>query len=484
MRYAALFHADGPGRPARRSTRMRTPTVVACVALLSVVLAACGGGEVETPEPSSDPVDTPAASSGLGRQGFPDQCPSTGASFTAMNESAYQVFGQIDYIDPFTGQPSTHNMFIGTAWAVGERLLATNAHVAEAFVDSAQEGIQLSRAIGVQSGTGAVIRLLQGLIHPDYTGDPLRSPDVGLFTSQDALPTVLELAPADSILDLGDEFHLTGFPGDVDEFLTVVPGQTVPQATSLTGSISARRSHDDTRQVTTETLDVYQHQAPTTPGTSGSAIVHCGLVAAINNAGTVQLIVSPGAGGEFEIRRQAAASNNFGVHVRHLHEIIELFDARVLVGFALPVPAVAQAQQPIIAGPIGGGTPGGGESPGGGGTSGGGVQGAEIVDVHVVVHDMGFDHELEFEFDLATGEVTGMAYWGGGSAQGGAEYGLAGVVNLTTWEFSFVDDAPERDPNLPRGFYLGTIWEDGSVDGYYTEDDADRFTLSGSWFLN
>ncbi|MBA2556559.1 MAG: hypothetical protein H0V12_04315 [Chloroflexi bacterium] len=120
--------------------------------------------------------------------------------------------------------------------------------------------MQYSRAIAVQSGTGTVIRLLRGLTHPDYTGSPLGLPDVGLFTLQQVLPAVLPLAPADSIMSLGDPIQIVGFPGDVDTFLTVVPGVTVAQATSLSGAVTARRSHDETEAVTPDSLDVYQHQ--------------------------------------------------------------------------------------------------------------------------------------------------------------------------------------------------------------------------------
>ncbi len=437
------------------------------VAVLALVVSACGGSAEETTTTAAETTTTAAettttvAATGLSRQGFPEQCPATGESFNMQNAAAYQVFGQIDYFDQSTGQAAVHHAFIGTAWAVGERLLATNAHVTEAYTSAAQQGVQFSRAIAVQSGTGEVIRLLRALTHPDYSGDPLGSPDVGLFTSQEKLPAPLTLAPADSVLDLGDEFQLTGFPGDVDEFITVVPGQTIPQATSLSGNISAHRSHDQTQEVTLETLDVYQHQAPTTPGTSGSAMVHCGLVFAINNAGTVQMVVTPTQNGDFAIDRQAAAANNFGVHVRHIHEIVELFEANAVQGFELPVPAIIQQPQ-------GGG---GGGNVGGNGGGGGTAQVQTLTFTGIA--ETNPQHSFTFEVDVATGEIYGISEWGTN------QYLLSGIVNLDTGEYYFMDNGPEVNPDFLTGVYFGYIYEDGSLDGYYAEDEVTNFPIYG-----
>jgi plastocyanin len=334
---------------------------------LSVVLAACNvaGAPTESITPSvsagpsagMSPGATDAAGAALTKRGFPADCPELSASFDLLNTATYQVFAEQISRDE-QGQATLVHAFLGTAWAVGDRFLATNAHVAEIFPQSAAQGVQLSRAIAVQSGTGMVVRLVRGYIHPDYDGATLGTPDVGLFESEQILPATLPLAPADSILGLGDEIQIVGFPGDVDLVITVVPGETVPQATSLTGRVTARRSRDQSEAVTPATLDVYQHQAPTTPGTSGSSMFHCGLVAGINNAGTNRFVLTPdpAGGDQFIIDRQSAASNNFAIHVRYIHQIIERLGGGTLQGLELPVTAAAA--------PPGGG--GGGGGPGGG----------------------------------------------------------------------------------------------------------------------
>ncbi len=340
---------------------------------LSALLAACSASrappELVTLPPGAvaSPMAGPTASGdaepggvALVKRGFPDECPALSDSFDLLNAASYQVFGE-QIVRDGEGQATLVHAFLGTAWAVGDRFLATNAHVAEIFPQSAAQGVQLSRAIAVQSGTGTVIRLVRGYMHPDYDGSSLGTPDVGLFESEQILPAILPLAPADSILGLGDDVQIVGFPGDVDMVITVVPGETVPQATSLTGRVTARRSRDQSEAVTPATLDVYQHQAPTTPGTSGSAMFHCGLVAGINNAGTNRFVLTPdpAGGGEFIVDRQAAASNNFAVHVRSIHQMVEGLGSGALQGLELPVAAAVA--------PAGGGGPGASGGPSGSG---------------------------------------------------------------------------------------------------------------------
>ena len=64
-----------------------------------------------------------------------------------------------------------------------------------------------------------MVTLLRALTHPDYTGDPVASPDIGLFTTQETLSNKLSIATDAELtdLDLGDELLLSGFPGDVQD---------------------------------------------------------------------------------------------------------------------------------------------------------------------------------------------------------------------------------------------------------------------------
>ena len=491
--------------------RLSVRAIVAAGLLLVAVLdVACGGGDsapapAEAPQaattapalpdetaaapasvtPASpspgDDVDAAASQAALAPQGFPAQCPSTNASFNAQNAATYQIFGELPIRMP-DGSSALNYIFIGTAWSVRERLLVTNAHVVAAFEDTAVQGVQLSRVLAVQSGTGLVVRLLRSFMHPDYTGAPLTSPDVGLFIAEDALPDQLRLAPATSVLGLGDDIQIVGFPGDVEDFITTQPGSTIPQATSLLGTISSRRSHDDTEAVVQDTLDVYQYQAPTTPGTSGSSIVSCGLVAGINNAGTVNLVVSPSAtrDGDFEIVRQAAASNNFGVHVKHIHNLIDLFDADELVSQALPVvaalpptppattppatsppaatppvvppPVTSPPATPPVVPPPAQEDPAPPQPPTPAPTLVGGVT------------DPGAQHDFQITID-ALGLITGQSSWATGPLTLSGRVAVDGSVQFT-------DDAPER-LGFRRGVYQGQVAADGTITGVYFEQSQE-----------
>ncbi|MEZ6085463.1 MAG: trypsin-like peptidase domain-containing protein [Phycisphaerae bacterium] len=265
-----------------------------------------------------------------------NNCPSNSSTFAKLNDATYAVVLQIR-VGP--GENDFGYFTLGTAFAVGDRLLATNAHVTEFF--NGLTDLPVEEVVAVQSGTGEVVTLLRALTHPDYTGNPVASPDIGLFTTQELLSSKLTIASDAELtdLELGDELLLSGFPGDVQDLFEITPGTTVPQATSLTGTITALRNHDTGQVVMPENVDVIQHQIPTTPGTSGSALVRCGKVAAVHNAGTVKIIVSVDSQGNLTQDRTAAANNNFGVHAKYLREMIDLFEDQSVQGFELPRPS-------------------------------------------------------------------------------------------------------------------------------------------------
>ncbi len=392
------------------------------------------GGETGDTTDDGQPVDgqTPA------------DCPVEAEVLDDVNAATYAVYGET-IVNTGAGPELVHFQ-IGTAWAAGRRLLVTNAHVTQAYVEFAAQGVQLERAIAIQAGTGEVVTLLRELTHPDYDGDPLGSPDVGLFTTQQELPATLELADPAVDISLGDEIAIVGFPGDVTDFIEIVPGETVPQATSLNGDITALRTHDDTEAVTPENLDVIQHQVPTTPGTSGSSMVSCGRVIGVNNAGTVNLVAVPAADGSLTIDRQAAAANNFGVHVRHIAEMIGLFEDNAIQGSELPVVA------DISAAP----------------TSNDDMPIGELTLVGQVLGDRAHDFEI---FVADDGTITGTSTWANNS-----QFSLSGQIDVDGRVF-FIDDAPELSAEVPRGFYEGDVVSDTRIEGVYYEEGNEGLTV-------
>ncbi len=91
-------------------------------------------------------------------------------SIATTDDATYAIYGEA-IINGADGPELVHFQ-IGTAWAVDRRLLVTNAHVTGAFVEFAQQGAQLERALAIQAGSGEVVELLQELTHPDYSGHP------------------------------------------------------------------------------------------------------------------------------------------------------------------------------------------------------------------------------------------------------------------------------------------------------------------------
>lgn len=435
-----------------RRRGMRLARLLAALIAIAVFAAACGGGDddVSAGNGGADGGSTAdgRSTSGSTTTSVPTatNCPTPQAMFDLINRATYQVFGEFIV----AGEAEPRYLPVGTAWGVDDRVLVTNGHVAQFYSDVAEGGLQLSRAVAVQAGTGEVVELLRAIVHPDYNGDPLGSPDVAVFTTKEAIPSVLTLGPDDVGVAVGDEILLSGFPGDVDEFLPAIPGLTVPQATSLTGQVTALRSHDPTAVVGSDNVDVIQHQAPTTPGTSGSAIVICDQVVAINNAGTVRFVVSPGPDGEQSVERQAQASNNFGVHVRHIRALMTLFDANALQGLELPVLAEASS----------GGSGGGDPMTGGA---------AEAIVLTGSIDDPVAAHSFAIQIN-PDGSVEGLSEW-----PETGQFTLVGQVN-SDGTVVFVDDAPER-LGFRRGTYEGVITSDTTIEGVYYEQgqEADQF---------
>jgi len=258
-------------------------------------------------------------------------------------DTAYAIVAEVDYAD------KKLYATIGTAFAIRSRLLATNAHVTEAFSIDASTfplGYIVKDIFAIQSGTGEVFVLTRALTHSQYNGDPLGSPDVGLFTTLKELPEVLSLASSEEVDALYDngklesaKLILSGFPGDVQKLFEIEPEITVPQATTLEGSTTSLRNFNTSVRVVADSIDIVQHQLPTTPGTSGSALVTTtnGKVIAVNNAGTIETVIKLDANGNPFADRVAAAANNFGIHVKYLHELIDGFDSNSIQGFALPL---------------------------------------------------------------------------------------------------------------------------------------------------
>lgn len=374
-------------------------------------------------------------------------CPSDQDSFSEMSQSTYAVV--VEYKVGPNATDLAH-FTLATSFAVGEHLLGTNSHVTEFFKED--QPFPINKVYGVQSGTGATVTLLRALTHPEYTGNPFRSPDVGLLTTQEAMPMWLPLASDFEVSDLavGDKLLLTGFPGDVDEQFPILPGTTVPQASALQGPITALRNHDDSQIVDPSNVDVVQHQIPTSKGTSGSALVRCGEVVAVHNAGLSRSVIQ-NVGGELKETVVPTAANNFGVHVRYMQEMVNLFTNQSIQGFELPPPFNPGQNQ--------------------GGQQGQGA--AQFAGNYAGTMTQPATASHTFAFTIAQdGTITGTSTW----PQTG-NFALTGQVDATG-NLAITDDAQQR-MGFNTGIYAGQIAANGAVSGGYFEGNTNNFI--GNW---
>ncbi|HEY4119067.1 MAG TPA: trypsin-like peptidase domain-containing protein [Byssovorax sp.] len=161
-----------------------------------------------------------------------------------------------------------------TAFAVRPNVLATNAHCAE-HAQQEQSVVALEN-----EGRGRVsFRMISAKAHPWFRSsrNDTVPPDVGVVYIQGRASTVLQLATPQELTHTGagDEIYLLGFPG------RLMDAQN-PAATFLAAHVG-RVTNAHGQPSTFAQAWLIEHDAQTTPGTSGSPIFDAhGKVIAIN----------------------------------------------------------------------------------------------------------------------------------------------------------------------------------------------------------
>jgi len=166
-----------------------------------------------------------------------------------------------------------------TAFAVDDRLLATNAHVVEGPI-GVYDGSPAWAGV-VQHETGEVRTITRVWTHPGY--NPLSqvvvTPDVALVEVDGDVSETLAIAPDGVLqgLEVFDDVSLCGFPGTVAQGIDfggiLTTGELHPRTTCLEGSISALRPYDPGESATPQNTYLIQYDLPVVPGTNGSAVV-------------------------------------------------------------------------------------------------------------------------------------------------------------------------------------------------------------------
>ena len=300
-------------------------TVLLTIAL-GLLVAGCGGG---------------------GGGGSTTTSTSTGTTTPVISNTDASTF--MIGITKQNQQGASVTFLLGTGFAISDNLIATNAHVTKGVLETARElaktGQRITAVTAFQSETGRSFPLLTAVVHPSYANDT-RSPDVGLFVSREVLSAKLTLddPQATTRLRKGDPLQINGFPGDLFNFVyqNFQPGLSVPKASLLSCNIQTISAFDTRKVVDPSnlaTIEMYEHGCDTSGGTSGSPILNSGKVVGLHNAGLTTRFTATNQAGQQEFFQVPTATGSWGVHVKHLINLVNFYNTGVLEAdknFSLP----------------------------------------------------------------------------------------------------------------------------------------------------
>lgn len=431
---------------------------------LGTLLGACGGGG----------DSNTSVSSGGGS-----------APIIASNDDLSTFAIGITYVE--NGVTKTH--ISGTGFAISDRLIATNAHVTRGILTHArdQAKAQSGGIVSVnafQTGTGKAFLLIEALEHPSYVVNSVnaagtRSPDVGLLVSRDPLPNRLTLATPEqsSTLRKTDVVDVNGYPGDVTRMIFpngFEPGSSIPQSSLFRGTVQALRNFDERVVITNQTIDYFEYSTDTTGGTSGSALVHDGRVVGVNNAGVIEIVLRPGPNNTQVIDRSFTGTAAFGIHVKHLHNLIKEYETGVLASerrFRVPPPPDLVNATPAA------------------GAGNGNGNNGQPLGVSANVANAGnplVSHTIRLNID-ANLNITGTSQWPAQPNRtpplAARQFTLRGK-GQPDGRVEIVDNTPDVIPNFRQGVYLGNVnFASGRIIGQYFEYDqpTNELIYFGDW---
>ena len=219
----------------------------------------------------------------------------------------------------------------GTAWALGDHVLATNSHVAKPVGEILQKGGAVY--VVLNKNPDKKFRITQAVVHPLYEGShpnmdghesAVPAYDVGLLVVQEKLPVAFHIAPQSELKKLRSGYRVAylGFPsegmagGGVDPHNPVATMQS-GIVTSVTDWWLSKADFDKALLV--------QHNLAATGGASGSPIFNAnGEVIALLSAGNIIGQVQVGPDGSAQvIRAPSAAMVNFAQRADLLQEFMD-----------------------------------------------------------------------------------------------------------------------------------------------------------------
>ena len=392
-----------------------------------------------------------------------------GADLADVDAATYVII--MFFQNASTGR--SFNSILGTGFAVGGDLIATNAHVSGEILNLSRQifplGWRITEVRAFRSQTRESVQLLEALVHPSYNNST-RSPDLGLFVASDPLPVALTLASDFEVTNIraGDQMFLNGFPGDV--FNTIfsrgfMPGSSIARATLFTGNIQSLQKFDERSVIDPNDpvgIDMIQHSMDTSGGTSGSPILINGKVVAIHNSGLQYSSVAVSSDGTpNRVQTDTIATASWGVHVKHLRNLLAEYRSGVLADekrYRLPV------ENPLLSAT--------GQSGSGGASL---LAGRTITGTVQNPQSPLAMHTLQISIDNSL-NVTGTSNWPANTDfPAGRQFSLSGSITADG-ALQMTDNTPEVIPGFRRGLYRGNVNPaSGRVIGEYFEVDNENF---------
>jgi hypothetical protein len=221
-------------------------------------------------------------------------------------------------------------MPFGTAWAIGDHVLATNSHVAEPVGQILANGGEVH--VVLNGNPDKKFRVVQAVVHPLYesgqtnaNGQETAVPafDVGLLVVKETLPVAFKVAPESELKKLrsGSRVAYLGFPSEGLAGGGVDPEN--PVATMQSGIVTSVTDWWLGKADFEKALLV-QHNLGATGGASGSPIFNPrGEVVALLSAGNIIGQVRVRSDGSVQVTRApSAVMINFGQRADLLNEFM------------------------------------------------------------------------------------------------------------------------------------------------------------------
>lgn len=244
-----------------------------------------------------------------------EEAKKAGASDWATLVDGYQDSVFLCLVQSKPNEEGQYSQGTGTAFAIrADGLLATNSHVAEMYIDDADN---IATAVVIQNHTGKVFPVKRVMKHPEWNGNPA-GPDVALIQIDTKGTTLVPYKLADEArlraLRIGTQLGTMGYPGELGgAYLSAVDnkkGEVLSALATFKDGWVGRITDYERKRAEFADSRFIQHSASLSGGTSGSPMFDKeGFVIGLNNSGLDMFVkVTESTGAEEGVTRTPSAA--------------------------------------------------------------------------------------------------------------------------------------------------------------------------------